>query len=161
MAVATITVEEAGRTLGVSRSTVWRLIQRGDVPSVRRGGRRLVPASAIRTRSRPRRTAGNAPFSLDHPMFRLVGAGRGGGRTFGAGDKHAILRSVTGGVLWDSSAILALLDADVRTMRARSLWPVHRVRTAAELHHQLHRSGNPRAPLAKARKSLAPQECRC
>jgi excisionase family DNA binding protein len=86
-----VTVEEAGRTLRVSRSTVWRLIQRGDLPSVRRGGRRLVPASAIRSRARRRRTKGIAPFSHDHPMFRLVGAGRGGGGTPGARDKHAIL----------------------------------------------------------------------
>ena len=86
-----ITVEEAGRTLGVSRSTVWRLIQRGDLPSVRRGGRRLVPASAIHTRTRRRRTTDVPPFFHDHPMFRLVGAGRGGGRTPGARDKHAIL----------------------------------------------------------------------
>jgi excisionase family DNA binding protein len=91
MAGAMITVEEAGRTLGVSRSTVWRLIQRGDLPSVRRGGRRLVPASAIQTGSRRRRAEGIPPFSHDHPMFRLVGAGRGGGRRPGARDKHAIL----------------------------------------------------------------------
>lgn len=86
-----VTVDEAGRTLGVSRSTVWRLIQRGDLPSVRRGGRRLVLASAIWTRTRRRQTQGIPPFSHDHPMFRLVGAGRGGGRTPGARDKHAIL----------------------------------------------------------------------
>jgi excisionase family DNA binding protein len=86
-----ITVEEVGRALGVSRSTVWRLIQRGDLPSVRRGGRRLVPARAIQTRARRRRTEGIRPFTLDHPMFRLAGAGRGGGRTPGARDKHAIL----------------------------------------------------------------------
>jgi excisionase family DNA binding protein len=91
MAGEMITVEEAGRSLGVSRSTVWRLIQRGDLPSVRRGGRRLVPASAIQTRTRRRRTEGIPPFSHDHPMFRLVGVGRGGGRTPGARDKHAIL----------------------------------------------------------------------
>jgi excisionase family DNA binding protein len=91
MAADMITVEEAGRTLGVSRSTVWRLIQRGDLPSVRRGGRRLVPASAIRTRTRRRLAQGIPPFSDAHPMFRLVGAGRGGGRTPGARDKHAIL----------------------------------------------------------------------
>lgn len=91
MAGEMITVEEAGRTLGVSRSTVWRLIQRGDLPSVRRGGRRLLPASAIAARTRRRRTAGIPPFSHDHPMFRLIGAGRGGGRTPGARDKHAIL----------------------------------------------------------------------
>jgi excisionase family DNA binding protein len=91
MAAEMITVEEAGRTLGVSRSTVWRLIQRGDIPSVRRGGRRLVPARAVEMRARRRRTEGIPPFSHDHPIFRLVGAGRGGGRTPGARDKHAIL----------------------------------------------------------------------
>ena len=86
-----VTVEEAGRALGVSRSTVWRLIQRGDLPSVRRGGRRLVPASAIYTRARRRRAGGIPPFSHDHPLFRLVGSGRGGGGAPGARDKHAIL----------------------------------------------------------------------
>ena len=91
MAAELITVDEAGRALGVSRSTVWRLIQRGNLPSVRRGGRRLIPASAIQTRTRRQRTSGIPPFSHDHPIFRLVGAGRGGGRTPGARDKHAIL----------------------------------------------------------------------
>ena len=91
MAAEMITVEEAGRALGVSRSTVWRLIQRGELPSVRRGGRRLVPATAIQTRTPRQRTAGIPPFSHDHPMFRLVGAGRGGGRPPGARNKHAIL----------------------------------------------------------------------
>ena len=86
-----ITVEEAGRTLRVSRSTVWRLIQRGELPSVRRGGRRLVPASAIHRRARRRQTEVIRPFSHDHPLFRLVGAGRGGGRAPGARDKHALL----------------------------------------------------------------------
>src|SRR6266496_5379768 len=75
MATEMITVEEAGRALGVSRSTVWRLIQRGDLPSVRRRGRRLVPAIAVHTRTRRARTAGIPPFSHNHPMFRLVGAG--------------------------------------------------------------------------------------
>ena len=91
MAAGMITIEQAGRALGVSRSTVWRLIQRGDLPSVRRAGRRLVPASAVHTRTRRQRTAGIPPFSHNHPMFRLVGAGRGGGRTPGARNKHAIL----------------------------------------------------------------------
>jgi excisionase family DNA binding protein len=86
-----LTVQEAGRGLGVSRSTVWRLIQRGELPSVRRGGRRLVPATAVRTRRRRRQTARVPAFSHDHPIFRLVGAGRGGGSTPGARDKHALL----------------------------------------------------------------------
>lgn len=92
MAQELISVEEAGRALGVSRSTVWRLIQRGELPSIRRGGRRLVPADAAR--KRPRRRASLAavpPLTEDHPIFRLVGAGRGGGNTPGARDKHAIL----------------------------------------------------------------------
>jgi excisionase family DNA binding protein len=91
MAETMMTVEEAGRALGVSRSTVWRLIQRGLLPTVRRGGRRLVQATAVRTRTRQRRTTGVPVFSHDHPIFRLVGAGRGGGRVPGARDKHAIL----------------------------------------------------------------------
>lgn len=90
MATQMMTVEEAGRALGVSRSTVWRLIKRGHLPSVRRSGRRLVSAGAVQTRTR-KRAAGIPAFSHDHPMFRLVGAGRGGGRTPGARDKHAIL----------------------------------------------------------------------
>ncbi|MGH9257635.1 MAG: helix-turn-helix domain-containing protein [Vicinamibacterales bacterium] len=86
-----LSVEEAGRALGVSRATVWRLIQRDQLPSVRRGGRRLVPEGAIRRRTSRRRTAGVPALSHDHPIFRLVGAGRGGGRAPGARDKHAIL----------------------------------------------------------------------
>ena len=91
MAAEMVTVDEVGRALGVSRSTVWRLIQRGDLPSIRRRGRRLVPATAIQTRTRRSRTAQIPPFSLDHPIFLLVGAGRGGARTPGARDKHDIL----------------------------------------------------------------------
>jgi excisionase family DNA binding protein len=93
MAQELITVEEAGRALGVSRSTVWRLIQRGELPSIRRGVRRLVPADAAR--KRPGRAAGSPaavpPLTKDHPIFRLVGAGRGGGHRPGARDKHALL----------------------------------------------------------------------
>lgn len=85
-----ITVEEAGQALGVSRSTVWRLIQRGDLPSVRRGGRRLIVSSGIQTRARRNQLPQIPPFSHEHPMFRLVGAGRGGGKP-GARDKHAVL----------------------------------------------------------------------
>lgn len=94
MAQALVTVEEAGVALGVSRSTIWRLIQRGELPTVRRGGRRLVQAAALRKRATGGTggTGANMPaFSDDHPIFRLVGAGRGGGTAPGARDKHAIL----------------------------------------------------------------------
>ena len=36
-------VEEAGRALGVSVSTVWRMIRSGRLASVRKRGRRLIP----------------------------------------------------------------------------------------------------------------------
>jgi excisionase family DNA binding protein len=91
VAAEMVSVEQAGRALGVSRSTIWRLIQRGELPSVRRNGRRLVPVSAVRARTRRRTTARIPALSHDHPIFRLVGAGRGGGRAPGARDKHAIL----------------------------------------------------------------------
>lgn len=91
MAESLITVDQAGRALGVSRATVWRLIQRGELPSLRRGGRRLVPAAAVRTRAAHRQSRAVPAFSHDHPIFRLAGAGRGGGRPPGARDKHAIL----------------------------------------------------------------------
>jgi len=86
-----VSVEHAGRALGVSRATVWRMIRRGDLPSLRRNGRRLVPSSALRTRARGKTMGAIPPFSLEHPIFRLVGAGRGGGRSPGARDKHAIV----------------------------------------------------------------------
>ena len=84
-----LTVEEARQALGVSRATVWRLIRRGDLPSVRQRGRRLVRAAALRKRAG--RTSAIPPLTSEHPIFRLIGAGRGGGRPPGARDKHAIL----------------------------------------------------------------------
>ncbi len=84
-----LTVEEVGRRLDVSPSPVWRRIRSGDLPSVRQRGRRLVPASAIH---RPKRIEDEfPPFTRDNPLFRLIGAGRGGGHPPGARDKHAIL----------------------------------------------------------------------
>lgn len=91
MAKDMISVDQVCRALGVSRSTVWRLIQRGDIPSIRRGGRRLVPAAALQAQSRRNQKARIPDFSHDHPIFKLVGAGRGGGVKPGASDKHGIL----------------------------------------------------------------------
>ncbi len=86
-----LSVGEAGEALGVSISTVWRMIRRGDLTSVRLGGRRLIPEKALEARVKARQGYELAPFSEDHPIFRLVGAGRSGGLTPGARDKHAIL----------------------------------------------------------------------
>ena len=44
----TITVEEAGRRLGISRGLAYELVRRGEIPAIRLGCRRLVvPAGAV------------------------------------------------------------------------------------------------------------------
>jgi excisionase family DNA binding protein len=91
IAVRRLSVEEAGEALGVSMATVWRMIWRGELPTVRERGRRLVLAEGLANRARRRARPELAPLTRDHPIFRLVGAGRGGGRTPGARDKHALL----------------------------------------------------------------------
>jgi excisionase family DNA binding protein len=86
-----VDVPEAGRVLGVSESTVWRMIRRGTLPSVRQGGRRLILRRALKKANQKRSSDQIPPFTKDNPLFRLAGAGRGGGQAPGARDKHAIL----------------------------------------------------------------------
>lgn len=86
-----VDVPEAGRLLGVSESTVWRMIRRGTLPSIRQGGRRLILRRALRKANRKRSSDQIPPFTEDNPLLRLAGAGRGGGQAPGARDKHAIL----------------------------------------------------------------------
>lgn len=86
-----VNVPEAGKVLGVSESTVWRMIRRGALPSVRRGGRRLVPRRALEKTVKEAAKDQIPPLTEEHPIFRLVGAGRGGGNAPGARDKHSIL----------------------------------------------------------------------
>ena len=90
-ATALLTVPEVSERLQVSVSTVWRLIRRGALPSVRKGGRRLVPEDVIIRYSVGVEGEDVPPFTEDHPIFRLIGAGRGGGRRPGARDKHGTL----------------------------------------------------------------------
>lgn len=42
-----MTVERAGRLLGISRGLAYELVRRGEIPSVRLGRRIVVPARAI------------------------------------------------------------------------------------------------------------------
>ena len=91
--VELVDVSEAGRRLSVSISTVWRMIRRGDLPSIRKGGRRLVPRDSLATAAKTRQAEEVPPLDKNHPIFRLVGAGRSGGKLPGARDKHAILDS--------------------------------------------------------------------
>lgn len=86
-----IDVEEAGHALGVSVSTVWRMIRSGRLASVRKRGRRLIPRAALEASVLDRQADKVPPFRADHPIFRLAGAGRSGGEQPGARDKHAIL----------------------------------------------------------------------
>jgi excisionase family DNA binding protein len=86
-----VSVEEAGSAMGISRSTVWRLIRRGSIQSIKKGGRRLIPRQALTARGTLHVTREVPPLTKDHPIFRLVGAGRSGGKTPGARDKHAII----------------------------------------------------------------------
>jgi excisionase family DNA binding protein len=90
MAAHLMTIEQATEALGVSRSTLWRRLRSGHIQSVRRGGRRLVQMPAGPKAPRVKVTGRIPPFTEDHPIFRLVGAGCGGGQP-GARDKHAIL----------------------------------------------------------------------
>jgi excisionase family DNA binding protein len=43
----TLTVEEAGARLGISRTLAYELVRRGDIPSIRLGRRVLVPVRAL------------------------------------------------------------------------------------------------------------------
>lgn len=43
----TLTVEEAGERLGISRSLAYELVRRGELPAVRLGRRIVVPRQAI------------------------------------------------------------------------------------------------------------------
>jgi excisionase family DNA binding protein len=91
MAEDLLTIDEAIQALGVSRSTLWRRLRSGELPSVRRSGRRLVRLTMTRQTTRANVTGDIPPLTENHPIFRLIGAGRGGGQSPGARDKHAIL----------------------------------------------------------------------
>jgi excisionase family DNA binding protein len=86
-----VDVSEAGRSLGVSISTVWRMIRRGELPSIQKKGRRLVPTDSLVPAVKAKQQEKVPPLDRDHPIFRLVGAGKSGGRKPGARNKHAIL----------------------------------------------------------------------
>jgi excisionase family DNA binding protein len=43
----TISVEDAGRLLGMSRPSAYAAVQRGDIPSIRIGRRLIIPTAKI------------------------------------------------------------------------------------------------------------------
>ena len=71
-------------------STIWRMIHRGALRRIPRGGRRLCAVKNIDDTNTPRKVDTIPPLTPGHPIFRLVGAGRSGGGLPGARGKHAI-----------------------------------------------------------------------
>ena len=43
----TVSVEEAGKMLGISRASSYKYVREGEIPVIRLGGRLLVPLAAI------------------------------------------------------------------------------------------------------------------
>jgi excisionase family DNA binding protein len=97
MATKWLTVEQVARRLGVSQSTVWRLVRRGALVSTKTRGRRVVAATSVHEMTREV-TVGPAaaqirPLSLEDALFRLAGKFRSSGRGPGSSDKHHYLGS--------------------------------------------------------------------
>ncbi len=44
----TLTVEEAGAVIGLSRTSAYAAVSRGELPTVRLGGRLLLPTARLR-----------------------------------------------------------------------------------------------------------------
>jgi excisionase family DNA binding protein len=44
----TVTVEEAGEVLGVSRASAYEAVRKGEIPSIKIGRRIVVPTAALR-----------------------------------------------------------------------------------------------------------------
>ena len=44
-----VRVEEAARLLSLSRSTIYEMLDRGELPSIRCGAARRIPLAALRT----------------------------------------------------------------------------------------------------------------
>ena len=84
-AEALLTPQAYARAAGISLSTVWRRLRNKELPSIKRGGKRLIPAHAL---ARP---AEGRPVDESHPMWKLIGAGKSGGAGPGSADKHRYL----------------------------------------------------------------------
>jgi excisionase family DNA binding protein len=85
-----MTPAEAAEASGVSLSTIWRQIRRGELASYKVGNKRLIPTDAI-----PRRDEAKLRLMTpDHPMWAFLGAGNSGGRGPGSSDKYFYLTGV-------------------------------------------------------------------
>lgn len=71
---------------GVSLSTVWRRLRSNELPSIKRAGKRLIPAEALESAADPSQV-----LTENHPMLKFVGAAKSGGAGPGSEDKYLIL----------------------------------------------------------------------
>jgi excisionase family DNA binding protein len=73
---STLTVEEAGFVLGIGRSSAYYAARTGDIPTIRIGGRVLVPVAALR------RLLGELlPTDEERPAGRTMDHRRGAHKT--------------------------------------------------------------------------------
>ncbi|MBI3181164.1 MAG: helix-turn-helix domain-containing protein [Myxococcales bacterium] len=86
-----ISVSEAAEALGVSESTLWRMLRRGEIKSVRRSGRRLVERASVERKAIRPKSEAPSGLTREHPIWRLVGAFKSEGVGPGSGDKHEVL----------------------------------------------------------------------
>lgn len=97
MATKWLTLSDTVRRLGVSESTVWRLLRRGALVSTKVRGRRQIAATSVYSVARGYRptedSQGLRPMALEDALFRLAGRFSSGGRGPGSSDKHLYLGS--------------------------------------------------------------------
>ncbi|MBI5477460.1 MAG: helix-turn-helix domain-containing protein [Deltaproteobacteria bacterium] len=86
-----VSVTEAARQLGVSLSTVWRRIRRGELPSVRLHGRRQIAQVDLYLPITGSDLDRIPPFTRGNPIFSMIGIGNSGAKGPGSEDKYAIL----------------------------------------------------------------------
>jgi len=71
----TLSVYEAARVLGISRTTAYECVRTGELPAVRLGRRLVIPKSAISDllsgRPSTAHAVGGAIAPGDHPQARL------------------------------------------------------------------------------------------
>src|SRR5687767_1346330 len=93
MATKWLTVEQAARRMGVSESTVWRLLRSSGLVSAKLRGRRMIAATSLHALARETARPGMElrPLTIDDPLFRLSGKFRSSGRGPGSSDKHRYL----------------------------------------------------------------------
>ena len=92
MATKWLSVTQTARRLGVSESTVWRLLRNASLVGVKVRGRRMVAAIAVQALARemaaPASGSDVPPLTLDDPLFRLAGKFRSTRPGPGSSDKH-------------------------------------------------------------------------